>query len=221
MQASRAIIHLDNLRKNIRAAREKAGPHPKICIPVKADAYGHGVVSVSRCAMEAGAEYLAVSIFPEGMELRAAGITAPVLLLSQVLPEELPAIASMELTLLVSDEEFIETAASAAEKAGKKIKVHLKIDTGMGRLGCNPEDAAYLAGKISSNRWLHLEGTATHLSVADSLDPGDMAYTKEQLRRFREAISSIEKAGLSPGIVHAANSGALVLTKSSTILTDT
>ena len=210
MQATRAIIHLGYLRENIQAARRKAGPHPKICIPVKAGAYGHGAVTVSRCALEAGAEYLAVSGVNEGEELRAAGITAPILILSQALPEELPGIVSLELTPLVSDEAFIEEASRAARQAGKKLNLHLKIDTGMGRMGSKPEDAAALAAKISSGKYLHLEGTATHLSVSDSIEAGHVAYTKEQLRRFREVISSIEKAGFSPGIVHAANSGALV-----------
>jgi len=210
LQAARAIIHLDNLRGNIEAARDRIGPHAKICFPVKADAYGHGVIPVSRRALEAGVEYLAVATVPEGAELRAAGIGAPILLLSQALPEALPEIASQEFIPFVSDDEFIEDAARAAKKAGKKLTVHLKIDTGMGRLGCRPEDAASLARKIASRAGLSLGGIATHLSVADSSEPGHIAYTKGQLRRFREAIDAVKKAGVDPGIVHAANSGALV-----------
>ena len=210
LQANRAIIHLGNLRNNIQAARKKAGSHPKICMPVKAGAYGHGAVAVSRCALENGVEYLGVAGFPEGKELRDAGITAPILIFSQVLPEELPAIVSLGLSPFVSDEEFIREAAQEAEQAGRKLNLHLKVDTGMGRMGCKPEEAAFLAKKIVSSKHLHLEGTATHLSVSDSLKNCDIAYTKEQLRRFKEVISSIEDAGLPPGIVHAANSGALV-----------
>jgi len=210
MRATRAIIHLDNLRRNLEAARKKAGPYPKICVPVKADAYGHGAVAVSRCVLEAGAEYLGVATVSEGAELRAAGITAPTLLLSQPLPEELPDIVSAGLIPMVSDGEFIEEAARAAELAQKQLVVHLKVDTGMGRLGCRPEDAVALAEKIVSCKNMALGGVATHLSVSDSTDPDDMAYTKEQLRRFREAVASIQKAEIDPGIVHAANSGALV-----------
>ena len=209
MRATKAIIYLDNLRKNIKAAREKAGPHPKICVPVKADAYGHGAVAISRCALEAGAEYLGVAAVSEGAELRAAGIAAPILLFSQPLPEELPDIISEELIPLVSDREFIETAARAADIAKKPLAVHLKVDTGMGRLGCRPEDASALAAEIVSRKNLTLGGVATHLSASDSLEPDDIAYTKEQLRRFREAVASIKHAGIEPGIVHAANSGAL------------
>jgi len=210
MHITKAIIHLDNLRRNIEAARKRAGPHPKICFPVKADAYGHGAVPVSYCAMEAGVDYLAVATFAEGMELRAAGIGSPILLLSQTLPEDLPEIALQEFIPFVSDGEFIEEASRAAKLAGKKLTVHLKVDTGMGRLGCRPEDAAEIAGKIASSPGLSLGGIATHLSVADSPAPDHMAYTKGQLRRFREAVSAVKEAGIDPGIVHAANSGALV-----------
>ena len=210
MRATRAIIHLDNFRRNIYAARKTAGSHPKICVPVKADAYGHGVVPMSRCALEAGAEYLAVAAVSEGGELRAAGIHAPILLLAQALPDELPDIINLALIPLVSDSGFIDDVALAAERAGKRVSLHLKVDTGMGRMGCDPEDAVSLAAKITSHKNLTLGGIATHLSVSDSLELADMAYTKEQLRRFRETIASVVKAGIDPGIVHAANSGALV-----------
>ncbi|MCL2069905.1 MAG: alanine racemase [Treponema sp.] len=209
MQA-KVIIHLDNLYKNIQAARKKAGPAVKLCVPLKADAYGHGAIPVSRAALEAGAEYLAVAGVQEAAELRDAGISAPVLLFSQALPEELPYIVSQELIPLVSDGEFIEEAAAAAKNAGKPLRLHLKVDTGMGRLGCRSEEAAALAGKIAACDWLSLDGLATHLAVSDSTRPEDLAYTKEQLRRFREVVSSIKDAGIKPGLVHAANSGGLV-----------
>ena len=210
MQATRAIIHLDNLRKNIETARKMIGPHPKICLPVKADAYGHGSVPLSMFALEAGVDYLAVSSALEGVELRSGGIKGPILVLSQTLPEELPLIAPLELTPFVSDAEFIDEAAHAAEDAKKQLTVHLKVDTGMGRLGCRPDDAVSLAGKIVSKPWLKLGGVATHLSSSDSGEPDDIAYTKEQLRIFNETIGVMKKAGIDPGLVHAANSGALV-----------
>ena len=210
MQATKAIIHLDNLRRNINEARKIAGAYPKICFAVKADGYGHGSVPVSRAALAVGVEYLSVAGVSEAADLRAAGITAPILLLSQAQPEELSHIASMDLTPLVSDAEFIEEAAAAAKCAGKKITVHLKIDTGMGRLGCHDEEALPLAHKIASSGELSLGGIATHLSVSDSLKPDDIAYTKEQINNFGKIIASVKKAGIDPGIAHAANSGALV-----------
>jgi len=209
-QATRAIIHLDNLRRNIQGARRKIGEHPKICMPVKADAYGHGAVPVAKCALEAGVEYLAVALTSEGRELRAAGITSPILLLAQAIPGELPEIVSLGLIPHIGDSEFLDAAAGAAEKAGKKLTIHLKVDTGMGRLGCRPEEAAALAKKIASSKSLSLGGVVTHLAVSDSIDPDEIAFTKTQLSRLKEAAASIEKEGIDPGIVHAANSGALV-----------
>jgi len=210
MQATKAVIHLENLRKNIQGARKKIGAHPKICMPVKADAYGHGAVPVAKFALEAGVEYLAVALTSEGRELRAAGITSPILLLGQAIPEELPEIVSLGLTPHIGDAEFIEAAANAAEKAGKSLTINLKVDTGMGRLGCRPEEAASVAKKIVSSKALSLGGIVTHLAVSDSLDPDENAYTKAQLSRLKEAVASIKNAGIDPGIVSAANSGALV-----------
>ena len=207
--ATRAVIHLDNLRRNIEAARKKIGPETKICMPVKADAYGHGAVPVSRFALEAGVEYLGVAGFNEGAELRNGGIKAPVLLLSQALPGELPEIIDNELTPLVSDEAFIDAAAAAADRAGKDLTVHLKVDTGLGRLGCAPEDAVNLVRRITSTKRLNLGGMATHFSASDSPLKENLDYTREQTRRFEEAVSSVRKAGIDPGIVHAANTGAL------------
>ncbi|MDR2630076.1 MAG: alanine racemase [Spirochaetaceae bacterium] len=210
MRATKAIIHLNRFRRNIQGVREKIGPRPGICVPVKADAYGHGAVQIARAALDAGAACLAVATVSEGAELRAAGIGAPILLLSLPLPEELPEVIFQGLIPLVSDRDFIREAARAAENTGKPLEVHLKIDTGMGRLGCPPEEAADLAANIAREKYLLLGGTATHLAVADSSVPEDVAYTKKQLARFREGVEAIRRAGIDPGIVHGANSGGVV-----------
>jgi alanine racemase len=210
MRASRAVVHLDLFRENIRVAKRRTGEGPKLCVPVKADAYGHGALPIARTALEAGAEYLAVAFVQEGAELRAAGIEAPILLLSQPLDEEFSELISLDLIPFVSEPDFINRLARAAEAAGKEAAVHLKIDSGMGRAGCCPGEAAGLAARIASAGALRLEGVATHLAVSDSPEPEDLAYTRTQLARFREAVDSIKAAGFDPGIVHAANSGALV-----------
>jgi alanine racemase len=210
MRATRAVIHLDLLRDNIRAVRKRIGKGPGICVPVKADAYGHGAIPVARTALEAGAEYLAVAYVQEGAELRAAGIDAPILLLSQPLAEEFPELIALDLIPFVSDPDFIDDLARAAGAAGKNPAVHLKIDSGMGRAGCSPGEAAGLASRIVSGGILRLGGIATHLAVSDSPEPEDRAYTRTQLARFREAVDSVKAAGFDPGIVHAANSGGLV-----------
>jgi alanine racemase len=179
-------------------------------MPVKADAYGHGAVPVARAALEAGVRYLAVATVDEGIELREAGIGAPVLLLSISLPEELHAAAAWDLCPLIGDWEYAEAAARAAEHAGRRLSVHLKVDTGMGRVGCPPEAAGELAAFIATRSSLALAGTATHLAVADSPADADMAYTREQLARFRAAAGEIRRAGIDPGLLHAANSGAVI-----------
>jgi alanine racemase len=179
-------------------------------MPVKADAYGHGAVSVARAALEAGVHCLAVAAVEEGKELREAGITAPILLLSVPLPEELFDVAVCDLSPFIGDREYAEAAGRAAKQAGKRLSVHIKIDTGMGRVGCPPDAAADLASYIAACPSLEIAGTSTHLAVADSPDEADMRYTREQLARFRAAAGSIRRAGIDPGLLHAANSGALI-----------
>jgi alanine racemase len=210
MRGTRAYIHLDSLQRNIQRVRRKIGGTPKILLPVKADAYGHGAAAVARAALEGGASFLAVAAVEEGAALRQAGITAPVLLFSLPIPEEFPDVAALGLIPLVPDREFAAALDRTAAGTGKKLPVHLKIDTGMGRLGCPPEEAAELAAYIASRPFLEYVGTATHLACADSAAPEDLRRTGEQLARFRKALEDIRAAGLDPGMVHAANSGAVV-----------
>ncbi|MDR2471585.1 MAG: alanine racemase [Treponema sp.] len=219
MRATRALIHLDHLRHNIALVREHTGR--RICMPVKAGAYGHGALPAARTALAAGVEYLAVATVPEGEELRKGGIAAPILLLSIPLPEEIPALAAAGLEPLAGDEEYIdalEKAAanprradlSGAEKSGlsgRKLPVHLKIDTGMGRIGCGPGEAAALASRIAGSKSLRLAGIATHLAASDSTLESDAAYTEKQLDAFRSAVESVRARGVDPGVVHAANTG--------------
>ena len=211
MRSTQAIIHLDNFAANLRAVQERIGRGRRICAPVKADAYGHGAVHIARTALDAGAYCLAVATVDEGAELRREGIRAPVLLFSQPAPEEIPGIIENRLCPLVSDAEFADLLASGAASAGIRLAVHLKIDTGMGRMGCSPTEAAALARRIRNHPALEQTGTATHLAAADSAAADDLAYTRRQIARFQEALDSIRAAGLEPGIVHAANSGGVLL----------
>jgi alanine racemase len=207
MRATRAIIHTDHFQSNMETVRSKIGPRPAICAAVKADAYGHGAAAISLLALEAGASCLAVATVSEGAELRKQGIQGKILLLSQALPEEIKEIAELNLIPLLGDRESL--AAFQACVSGP-LELHLKVDTGMGRLGCRPEEAAELAVFINENRRLRLGGIATHLSVADSPNTEDMAYTKRQIELFRKAVESVREAGIDPGLVHAANSGAII-----------
>jgi alanine racemase len=211
MRATKAIIRLDRLRSNIAAVRAKVGSGVRICVPVKADAYGHGAVRVAVAAIRSGATHLAVASVQEGVELRESGIVAPILLFSLPIPEELPDIVEHRIAPLVPDIEFARAVADAAEAAGETLPVHLKIDTGMGRIGCRPEDAADFARAVAAMKALKIEGTATHLAVGDSTDQDDVDYTKRQLTAFRAALDSIRDAGIDPGIRHAAHSGGVAL----------
>ncbi|MDR2134196.1 MAG: alanine racemase, partial [Treponema sp.] len=196
MRAVRAIIHMDNFLGNLRAVRDRVGANRRICVPVKADAYGHGALRIAEAALGAGASCLAVAVVSEGAELRRGGVGAPILLLSQAMPGEIPEILRYRLTPLVSDRDFAEALNRAAAAAGTRLPVHLKIDTGMGRMGCFPEEAPALARFLSGCAALDYAGTATHLSVSDSADPDDAAYTRNQLERFRKAVEGIRAAGL-------------------------
>ena len=176
-------------------------------MPVKADAYGHGAIHIAKAALLSGVEYLAVATVLEGKELRDGGILSPIMLLSIVLPEEIDALIAADLEPMVCDSEYIENLEKSAAKAGKKVPVHLKIDTGMGRIGCTSEEAVSLAVTIAKSKNLYLAGTATHLAVSDSPDKDDIVYTNNQTELFSAAVENIKKAGIDPGIVHAANTG--------------
>jgi alanine racemase len=209
MRATQAIIHLDAFRRNIRLVRSRIGAGRKLCVPVKADGYGHGAVPLAKAALEEGAAFLAVATVEEGAELRRAGIDAAILLLSVPIPEELPELIARRLTPLVGDADFVRALNAAAAGAPEPLTVHLKVDTGMGRVGCPPESAAELAALIAAQRGLRLGGVATHLAVSDSLEREDQRYTREQLGRFASAVAAIRAAGIDPGLVHAANTGAV------------
>lgn len=211
MRATQAHINLDNLHENINIIKKYIKPATKLCCAVKADGYGHGAVRVSVAALKAGASFLAVASISEGIELREAGIVAPILSLSLPLKDEIPSLIVHSITPLVFDTEFIDQLNEVAISMHRKIPVHLKIDTGMGRVGCSKEEAATLAKKIAFTEGLYLEGVCTHLACADSLLEDDIAYTKKQISNFSYAVEQIKKEGINPGILHCSNSGAIFL----------
>ncbi|MDR0374664.1 MAG: alanine racemase [Treponema sp.] len=216
MRATKAIIRIDNLKRNIQMIRKRVGEDRLICAPVKADAYGHGAAPVAKACLEAGVQRLAVATVDEGAALRAAGIDAPIFLLSFPMPDEYEAVVSRRLTPFVGDKELaagLERAAVSLNAAS--VAVHLKVDTGMGRIGCAPEGAASLARFIASLSHVRLEGVATHLAVSDSRKPENIRYTQEQIHRFAFAVDAIKKAGVDPGVVHAAASGGVLLHENS------
>ncbi|HQN69172.1 MAG TPA: alanine racemase, partial [Anaerolineaceae bacterium] len=132
-------IHLDNIRDNLLAIRERVGPDVKILPALKANAYGHGSVEVARVAEDCGMDWIGVATVPEGMAIRQAGVRLPILKLSPAFPEEMEAAIENDVTLSVIDAEYIQILQETAKRMGKKINVHLKVDTGMGRIGVRPE----------------------------------------------------------------------------------
>jgi alanine racemase len=211
MNATKAIIRLDHFLDNLKAVQEQIGSGRRICVPIKADAYGHGALAIARASLSAGVYCFSVAKIQEGIILREAGISAPILLFSQALPDEIPEIIKNRLTPLVSDGEFADLLDKAASESGIRLPVHLKIDTGMGRMGCAAAESPVLAKKIASSTGLSYAGTATHFAVSDSTSSDDRAYTEKQIASFNEALAGIRAAGLDTGIVHAANSGAIIL----------
>jgi len=206
-----AIIHINRFKENINTVKTRVGENIRICVPVKADAYGHGALQISKAAIEAGAYCLGVADVMEGIELRKGGIQSPILLFSQAHPSEIPLIIKAKIIPFISDEEFAASLNKQAEADKTKLPVHLKIDTGMNRMGCPLNETLALAAMIKNSSSLELAGTVTHLSVSDSANKSDIDFTNNQLARFKKAVAALKNAGINPGIVHAANSGAVIL----------
>jgi alanine racemase len=203
-----AEVDLEAVRANTRALVELARPAALLAV-VKADGYGHGAVPVARAVLEAGATWLGVALVEEGIELRAAGIDAPVLLLSEPPPDAAPAVVAELLTPTVYTTSGIDALAKAVADAGRNapLPVHLKVDTGMHRVGCAVDDAMGLVEAIAGRPELELEAMCTHLAVAD--EP-DHPYTAEQLAQFDALLERIASSGHPHRLVHAANSAALL-----------
>jgi alanine racemase len=210
---NQAIINLNRFTANIKAVKSRIGKNRLICVPVKANGYGHGALEIAKASLEAGAFCLGVATVTEGVELREGGIEAPILLFSQPHPEEISVLIKTRLTPFVSDAWFADALNDQVKNQKPKglFPVHLKIDTGMGRLGCSADEALALASHIKTCKGLELTGVATHFAVSDSVIAEDIEFTQQQLVRFKEALDAIKSAGIDTGIVHAANSGAVIL----------
>lgn len=206
-RATRAEINLEAFRHNLRFLRSVAGSSVKIMAVVKADAYGHGAVPCAQAAVEAGADYLGVGFMEEGVELREGGIKTPILVMGGIFPEDIDEIIQHDLAATLYSAALAEAVSRRAGKAEKPVKVHIKVDTGMGRLGVTTDDFPCLVEQVSQNKYLELEGVCTHFSSADEEDP---EYTLLQLSRFRKVLQQIEQAGIHIPLVHGANSSALL-----------
>ena len=205
---SRATVEVDlaAIRHNVRLLRA-AAPDSALCAVVKADAYGHGAVAVARAALAAGATWLAVAQAKEGVALRRAGLAGRILLLSEPLPFEDELAIEAELSCVVYSAAAAARLAHVAARHGRVVPVHLKVDTGMRRVGVQPAEAPALARLVVGSPSLLLEGVMTHWAVAD--DPAE-PFTATQLQRFDEVLDVLAGAGLSGFVRHAANSAAAI-----------
>jgi len=203
-----AEISRSALAHNIATIRSVVGD-ARICAVVKANGYGHGAQLVAPALLEAGADLLAVAIVDEGIELRDLGITAPILLLAEIPANTLRVAMEHDLTLTVGSLAGARAVADVARELGGTYRVHLKVDTGMYRQGVDPADALE-AAEILCTPHLNLEGLYTHFPVADGESDDDRSFTKGQMAAFRDVVAQLASAGVTPPLVHLANSaGAL------------
>jgi len=201
-----APISREQIVRNYRNVRSVVGPGVEVAAVVKANAYGHGMAEVSRALVAEGATWLAVSSVEEGVALRQAAIRdARILVMAGFLPYEVEALAEYDLTPAVHSAEQIRLADAAARKRGVPLAYHLKIDSGMGRLGTRAA-ASEILETISRTTHAKLEGLMTHF--ASAADYGS-AQTEEQLEAFGSIVASLSGAGVQPAYVHAASSGAI------------
>lgn len=198
-------IDLAAIRHNVAETRRYLNARTRLMAVVKADAYGHGAVQASKAMLGAGADRLAVATVPEGIELRKAGITAPIAILEQPPLKSIPLLLAYNITPAVYEPDFAIAYGEEADRHGMMAPFHLAVNTGMNRIGVSYRDATEFLHQVSFHRALEHEGTFTHFATADSPDPLDFQM---QMRRFIEALEEMNAAGFNPGLVHAANSAA-------------
>ena len=203
---TRAEIDLDALGYNYRNIKERAGDKKMLAV-VKANAYGHGAVEVSRELERLGADFFGVAILQEGIELRNAKIKKPILLLNGIFPGEAEDVLRHSLVPVVYSMSTIEELSSEAERAGKVAPIHVKIDTGMKRLGILPDDIEYFFKRVRELKNIKIEGVLSHFATADNKDRG---FMDEQSHLFSDAVNKIRSMGFSPDYIHIENSAAMI-----------
>jgi alanine racemase len=199
-----AEVDLDAITANTRAVAEVVAP-AEVCAVVKANGYGHGADDAARAALRGGATRLGVALAEEGVALRKAGIAAPVLLLSQPSAAAMSDVVRYDLTPTLYSARAIGVLAAAAKRRDVTVPVHVKVDTGMHRVGAEPDLAVELAVQIDETPNLELEGFYTHLAVSEDLARTDV--TAAALDRFDAAVEKLAAQGVAPRLLHAANSG--------------
>ena len=215
----RAEIDLKAIAHNIKELRRITHLKAKLMAVVKANGYGHGAIEVAQCALQNGAEILGVARIEEGIQIREAGIKAPILIFGYTHPQLATDLMEYDLIQSIHTSLAAQDLSTAAASLGEKLKIHLKVDTGMGRLGLLAQnfesknsDVVNAAAieetlAIAGLEGLELEGIFTHFATADS---ADKSYAEDQLDLFMNYLNRLRKAGLEPSVRHAANSAALI-----------
>ena len=200
-------VNLDAIAQNVRNIKKLIGKKTELMAVVKGNAYGHDVLEVVPVVLNNGATRLAVARLEEGIFLRKAGITVPILVLGLTLKQQAELLVSYSITPTVSEYEMIEELSKFAVKEERTAKVHLKVDTGMGRIGILPDHILDLVKKIKALKNIEIEGIFTHFSVADEKDK---TYTEMQFKKFMDVLTVLENEGIRIPVKHVGNSAALL-----------
>jgi alanine racemase len=208
MRLTRAGIDLNALRHNFQIVRKRVGSNVKVMGVVKANAYGHGALEVARALISAGCEYLGVAFPEEGIALRTGGITAPILVLTGILPDQIPAILANDLLPTVTTTEVAGYLDREAARSGRPpVRVHCKVDSGMGRQGQRVEEALPFVAGACRMKHLAVEGIYSHFANSEETAS---PFAKEQLELFMTFVRKLEKEGIEIPLRHIANSGGII-----------
>ncbi len=205
-QTTYAEIDLRAISHNLKEIQKKVSP-AKVMAVVKADAYGHGILRVAETAVTSGAAYLGVARVEEGVQLRKNGITSPILVFGGFFENQISAYLVHNLTATVYDFKRVQMLSQAARKAHKTAVVHIKVDTGMGRVGVNWQDAPEFVTRVLQVTQIELEGVYSHFASSDTKDK---SYAALQLQRFNQVLSYAEQQNIRIPLKHIANSGAIL-----------
>ncbi len=200
-------IDLAAIRHNLQEIKRMVGPAVDIMAVVKAEAYGHGAIPVAKAAIASGARWLGVAMPEEGIQLRKAGIETPILIFGPIQPDQVGPVIQYDLTTAICNWESAVAMSGEAVKTAKPALVHLKVDTGMGRVGVQPDDAVDFMRKITRLPGLQVTGIFSHMATADEKDKN---YARHQIQIFSAVVADLKKVGLLPEKVHLANSAGIM-----------
>lgn len=201
-----AVVDLDAVAHNVRMVRQRIGPERHLMAVVKADAYGHGALPVARTVLDWGADWLGVALPEEGWELRQGGIEAPILVLGPVFPAQAPLILEAGLEVALFTREMAQVLHREASRRGSQVGVHIKVDTGMGRIGLPYDKVLEFLDDLRGLNGLRIAGVYTHLASAEE----DKAFARLQTGRFLEVCGKAESRGYSIPLRHISNSAAVL-----------